>query len=344
MRMADKKLLNCTAVKTILMLFVMLYHSCVFWTGTWWDTLPLFPSPVLNYLARWLNSFHIYAFTLASGYLFVYKIQSGSYGKYWPFLKNKARRLLIPYLFTALVWVVPISVYLFQWDAALLLRKFVFCIEPEQLWFVWMLFDVFALVWPLRNTMIEHPRRGVLIVMLFYIVGILGKKILPNVFCVWTACRYVPFFYMGMCLRKADVKGKKERVPWYGWLAADLLTFALTLQLGNRPGIFWRMAQSGMQFVLHMLGAITAWTSLQALSGVWPWRESKLFQLLLSYAMPMYLFHQQIIYFTIDKWDGKLNPFCHASVNFTAAFCGSFLISALLMKWKVTRTLIGENR
>ena len=59
--------------------------------------------------------------------------------------------------------------------------------------------------------------------------------------------------------------------------------------------------------------------------------------------MPMYLFHQQIIYFTIYWLNGKVNPYLHAGINFVAALVGSFIISSILMRWKVTRFLIGEK-
>lgn len=57
----------------------------------------------------------------------------------------------------------------------------------------------------------------------------------------------------------------------------------------------------------------------------------------------MYLFHQQIIYFVIVALDGKVNPWVNVGMNFIVVVIGSFLISALLMRWKITRFLIGEK-
>lgn len=57
--------------------------------------------------------------------------------------------------------------------------------------------------------------------------------------------------------------------------------------------------------------------------------------------MPMnLLFHQQIIYFTITMLNGVVNPWINAGVKFVAAMVGSYIISAVLMKWKVTRFLV----
>lgn len=73
----DDNLTNTVFVKTILMLFVILSHACAFWSGQWFTENPILHSVGLNLLYSWLNSFHIYAFTLVSGYLFAYKVLGG---------------------------------------------------------------------------------------------------------------------------------------------------------------------------------------------------------------------------------------------------------------------------
>ena len=58
----DKRLSNCNFIKAILMLTVVLYHSVLFWGGSWFsgvETLA-FPSEGLNILSKILGSFHIY--------------------------------------------------------------------------------------------------------------------------------------------------------------------------------------------------------------------------------------------------------------------------------------------
>lgn len=86
-----------------------------------------------------------------------------------------------------------------------------------------------------------------------------------------------------------------------------------------------------------------AWSVLQAVAGKVNWQRSKVFKTLSTYSMPMYLFHQQIIYFSIVWLNGVVNPWINAVVNCVAAIFGSFIISALLMKWRRTRILIGEK-
>ena len=250
-----------------------------------------------------------------------------------------------------LIWVAPISTYFFQWEGVELFKKYVLCINPSQLWFLWMLFGVFVIVWPLRNVMIEKPVIGWGIAIAFYGIGIVGGHIIPNVFCIWTACQYIIFFFIGMRLRvkeenavkSDDEKPLTKRFPWYGWLILDLILFVVSLWIDETNGLIMKVTSLGVGILLQMVGAVMAWSILQRLAGHIRWQESKVFKTLSSYSMPMYLFHQQIIYFMITALNGVVNPWINAGVNFAVAVVGSFVISAVLMKCKVTRVLVGEK-
>lgn len=194
--------------------------------------------------------------------------------------------------------------------------------------------------------MIEKPVIGWAIAIVLYGLSIVGGHIIPNVFCIWTACQYVVFFYIGMRIRVKSEKQEKlltDAVPWFCWIAADIVLFAANRLIGQQDGLLWSVISLGTTFLLHIVGAIAAWTVLQAVASKVHWQESKAFQIMASYSMPMYLFHQQIIYFTIVALNGVVNPWINAGVNFVAAIAGSLIISALLMRWKVTRILVGEK-
>lgn len=343
--MEKNTLRNCSFVKTILMLMVIIGHSCAFWSGHWFTEDPAIASNGLRWLYSWISSFHIYGFALVSGYLFAFKIDGG-YRNYPFFLKNKAKRLLVPYVFVMLIWVAPISVYFFRWDLNRLFRTYVLCVDPSQLWFLWMLFDVFAIVWPLRKVMMDRPLIGWVLSMILYGIGIFGRRSLPNYYCIWTACQYVPFFYAGMRIRAGEMSVEKDivqKVPWFAWLAADVVLFICSTMAEVHVGIVWSLLNVALTFLLHIVGAIMAWTVLQYFSDCLAWRQSRVFKTLSGYAMPIYLFHQQIIYFTITWLNGRVNPWINAGVNLSAALVGSILISSLLMRWKPTRMLVGEK-
>lgn len=193
--------------------------------------------------------------------------------------------------------------------------------------------------------MIEKPIIGWGIAIAFYGIGIVGGHIIPNVFCIWTASQYVVFFYIGMRIRTKSEKQERlltDAMPWFCWVVIDIV-FTANRLIGQQSGFIWSVISLGTTFLLHIVGAIMAWTVLQAVASKVHWQESKVFKTLASYSMPMYLFHQQIIYFTITVFNGIVSPWINAGINFAVSIVGSFLISAVLMRWKVTRFLVGEK-
>ena len=75
--MERDNLINCRFLKTILMILVILGHACAFWSGHWFTENPAIQAEGLALLYSWVNSFHIYAFALVSGYIFTFKVMRG---------------------------------------------------------------------------------------------------------------------------------------------------------------------------------------------------------------------------------------------------------------------------
>ena len=252
----------------------------------------------------------------------------------------------MPYLFVMLLWVAPITGYFYDWDLGYLIKKYIFCIDPSQLWFLWMLFWVFTIVWLIKNIILKKPVLGWFIVLMFYGVGKVGAKLIPNIFCIWTAFRYILFFYIGMRIRYKEENKEGSIVyslPWFVWIIIYLGIFFGLEFIAKNNGVVWKLIIACMNFSLHVVGAIMAWTSLQILGKVIQWRNNMIFEAFSSYSMPMYLFHQQIIYFSITALNGKIDPWINACANYIFAILGSFVISKIFMHWKVTRALIGEK-
>ena len=139
----EAELENCTFVKTVLMIIVVLYHSILYWGGSWFVGEPVYEVQALAVIAQWFNSFHIYAFAFVSGYLFSYlRLERNKYTDFGSLCLNKTKRLLIPYAFVSLVWVIPFAVVFYKYGIIDIVKKFVLGLGPSQLWFLLMLFGV----------------------------------------------------------------------------------------------------------------------------------------------------------------------------------------------------------
>lgn len=337
-----RELDNCTFVKTVLMLTVVLYHSILFWGGSWFTKDPAFSAQPLAMLAGWMNSFHIYGFTLVSGYLFYYiRYEKGGYGKFVPFVLNKAKRLLVPYAFAAAVWVVPVQYAFFRPDAMTLVKNYLLGINPAQLWFLVMLFCVFLIFWPMAGFLRKHAVLGAGLMAGLYGCGILGGMVLPNVFRVFTALQYLPLFFLGFKLRQHGT-GLLRRIPAAVWLGASVGLFALTQYLGGFDSALFKLLNMGFEFLTHVVGALMAFAVLQAVADKVRWKNPA-FTFVSRRSMTVYLFHQQVIYFLIAGLNGAVNPYVHGAVNFIGSLAVSLVIASVLMKFRVTRMLIGEK-
>lgn len=338
----QSELNNCVFCKTILMLLVVMGHAIVFWRGSWYTGNPICSAKIFPFLSNWIGSFHTYSFVGFSGYIFYYmKYERGEYQTFRFFLKNKAKRLLIPYVFTSCVWIIPIMVCYLQYTTGEIFWQFIVGISPSQLWFLLMLFWVFVISWLLSDILV-NTKWGSVILAILYAGGVFGSHICPNFLQIWKACRYLPYFWVGMKLRCGYSKSVRKISGIIWVLLYTLMVYAE--KFVDTSSIAGKCMNELLLLLSHVFGVIMAYCVLQKAASFIPWEKSEWFRLMSRYSMPIYLFHQQIIYFLIDAFNGKMNPYIHATINFAGAIIGSFLLSFLLMKFRITRFLIGEKQ
>lgn len=337
-KLSSKYIDNCTFVKTVLMILVVLGHSVNFWKGNWFSAVePSFSSNILVLISDFVNSFHIYAFVIVSGYVYAFlRIIKGKYPKYLSFLYNKVLRLIIPFIFTCFIWVAPVGCYFNGYSLKECLNRYLLGISPNQLWFLLMLFWCFVFAWPLTKMFKDQAILSLGVVLVFYIVGIVGSHFIPNYYSIWTGSEYLLFFWLGFQI--FVYRTKFFSIPTYVWIISYFILF-----ISERVFAFSGVIASLLQVMIHLIGALMAFFTIQWLATKVDWKNSKLFWAFSKKSMPIYLFHQQFIYIIIIWLNGKVNPYFNAGLNFIVAMLAAFIVSSLLMKFKWTRFLIGEK-
>ena len=86
-----------------------------------------------------------------------------------------------------------------------------------------------------------------------------------------------------------------------------------------------------------------AFVVVQRIANFLAWKKSRAIKLLGIFSMPIYLFHQQIVYLFLYWLNGRIQPLFHAIINFIGAMGISLLLSLILMRFKKTRFLLGEK-
>ena len=108
-------------------------------------------------------------------------------------------------------------------------------------------------------------------------------------------------------------------------------------------GFFFLLIRVGVDLLLHTTGALMAFVTLQKIADRMNWKEKRWFLFISKNSMGIYLFHQQIVYVCIYLFNGVINPYVHAAINFISAIMISIIISTILMRYRYLRFLIGEK-
>lgn len=186
---------------------------------------------------------------------------------------------------------------------------------------------------------------GVILVILFFLMGSCLSMFIPNIWQLLTALRYVLFFCIGYVLRKycSSIEPPKMLMVGLLMLVVNTLCFGiLELNLMTNKVLLVRLLTMGIRCLCEVSGAIMAFFLLSAIASKIPY-NNKYIKGLYRVSFPIYLFHQQIIYLLLWNLKDFLNPYIMTFVNFLGALIVSWLISAIMMSNKYTRFLIGAK-
>ena len=244
--------------------------------------------------------------------------------------------------FLCIAYIIPLSVYFFDYNFSEVVTKFAFATAPSQLWFIWMLFDVFILIWLLSNRIKESNLFACFISVLLIFVGTIASKFALNVFCIWTACKFISYFVIGFKIRQHSLETSKKLSAYYLFIV-HIILFTIIHYIGSYNGIVFKIIKLGLNIGLQVAGALLAFIILLKIAEYFDWKNNRLFMALSEKSMIIFLFHQQIIYFTITWFNGVVNPYWNIVINFIVSIVGSYIIGHFALKNKYLRILLGEK-
>lgn len=338
---------NCNFCKTVLMLIIVFYHAGMFWTGDWFTAIrPAQTSQPISIAVHWMGTFHVYAFTLISGYIYYYiRFQRGGYEEISKFIINKTKRLVVPYIFIATLWVIPLSNIFFHLNCIQIVKSYTLGESPSQLWFLLMLFWVFIIAYPLSKYFRSNPISSASVVIGCWLLGIAGNAVLPNILQIFTALQFIPYFWIGFEIRRWQTESTTSKNMIFNPLigAAELILniiFFLLSEYNAFEGLIGTAIGISASFASRICGALMAFNFLMLLACRIQW-HTRFFIALSNASYPIYLFHQQIIYFILWQLNGHLPPFILMLASFIIATITSWMISYAITSIPIFRPLIG---
>lgn len=255
--------------------------------------------PQADVLTKAIYLFHMPLFFALSGAVYQMGCDSGKYAQFGPFVVTKAKRLLVPFVLVGLFVLLPTL-----WVCGFAERGIfgtgveILCggAATRHLWFLQALFWTFLLVHGVR------------------LVARWGVGCLAAGACLWMAWGwhvelfglglafyYLPYFVLGMALRRCETDGIGRGRATILWLAALALWGLFYLGVSAQPAALF------CQILLRCL-IVSAVVSLVSLF----WRrcapKSEVSDRLLGDSFGIYLFHVPLIYLYYRYLGGTFSP------------------------------------
>lgn len=253
-----KKIIEYDVVRTYALIFVLLGHctynaivtdyggidinvdesnACLMWKG-------------LCFLTGIFYKFHMPLFVALSGCLWAMHVKGKGLPTFQSVWRNKTRRLLLPFLITALLWSIPLKYVSGYWDGAgedtlrqmFVGQIFMFGNFNSHLWFVQALFWVFIMSYVVERYRLRRNTKTFLCVLTtlsifgFYV----RTKYHIELLNIITAFQYLLWFYVGFFFESRREKFNQyisHNVTWFWCVGGCTLYIVLVFAFGKIPHI-----------------------------------------------------------------------------------------------------------
>jgi fucose 4-O-acetylase-like acetyltransferase len=198
------KTIDYNLLKVFLTLFVVLGHITLLYNNNFFDFLE--PNKITGFITGAIYSFHMPFFIFISGCIYGICLKSGKYANYASMLKNKSKRLLLPYIFIALFFLAPVlcltgTKYHY---ADYLLNGVLLGKAPHHLWFLLSLFTMFLLIRIIEKFLSLRSR--IVCVVMIVLLSFFNSQIRIVYFQVEMTLHYFIYFYIGYLFEYENIR------------------------------------------------------------------------------------------------------------------------------------------
>ena len=319
--MKNLKIVNIRAIAIIIVVFG---HSIILYSPSWGMYNTVNKVYLFEILKQIINVVQMPIFFSLSGYLFYKTISKDN--NFLNFLKLKFNRLILPFIFTAIFWMIPMKkiinysnyndIGMFEILKLVLTGK-----DAGHLWYLPTLFLIFLIMYFLCLFLKKRSFfEDLLIFILLLLISIISNNLNTNIY-ISSALFYSIYFYFGFCLFKYEdyiMNINKKRISL-------LLVFLMFIPI----------------FINNLyLNYIITMIIILSLYIIVPNKTNKYISSISKNSFGIYLFHSPLVYITYSYF-ANANPLIVVFINFVIFGSLAFLITELLRKIKL-KIFIGE--
>ena len=274
-------------------------------------------------------------FSFISGCLFLHKLEKLSFAE---LLKDKMKRVLIPYIVFSLCWMIPIRLLInfsqYQGEDFLtIVGKGIFLGENNgHLWYLVFIFMAFVITYLLYRLLGKTGLDAKWIVLILFMISFTCYALQHKSF----------FLFKPRVMEKFNAN--------YVWFCFGLFyrVWIKPLDEGRkliRYGRWLALAASVGLFVLYITGKFTnafpvGLVSIVAVYLFMPNRQMKAVSILSRDSFGIYLFHSPFVYITFTYWP-DISPLLVLLINFVGFGAVAWLLTNLTRKIGL-KSVIGE--
>jgi fucose 4-O-acetylase-like acetyltransferase len=293
---------------------------------------PVIKSVFLCKLTDFIYAFHMPLFFMLSGSVFALCIENGKYKNTVNFIKNKFRRLVIPYFIFGIFYVTPIMILFHFTDMNVkeyFLNELLLANNPRHLWFILVLFwiNVLAILtkYAYNNTALFIALLTASIILCFL------SDYITFYFRFRSAAYYQIFFFFGMLLNK--LFEKIDTLLKYKQIIAIILGI-----------ILYKLFQIDNLLVSVLCGFVGSFMVILLCMSVSHWKlwQFKRTKKLMKNSYGIYFFHPMIIYilyYYLSKY--PISPIILCTGIFIISSVISYIFTEITRKLKM-EFIIGE--
>lgn len=326
----SKKNTDIVILRAIAILVVVLGHSIIIFDYNWssaYGYSHICKSEFFSGLKQIINMFQMELFFSISGFCLFYSRRKSI--SFLAFTKGKITRLLIPFIFTALMWLIPIRLavdYPKYTDLHLfhILYRIMTLQDAGHLWFLPVLFSIFILSYPLL--LLDRINRYLPIIvalLLFSIYPVFRNPLLRHTF------HYLFFFLLGYLINSLGVFNVSRTLKAFifvGFIVTSVIGFYIIPEtMGNK---WYAMAMSVLIVIILYI-----FINHIPFNRVWSEIDRNSFGI--------YLFHSPILYIGMTYLT-FLPPIIFVIVQFCFSIVISWFIVEILRRTRL-RFFIGEK-
>lgn len=199
---------------------------------------------ILKLITRTLYSFHMPLFIALSGCLWAVRIRNKGIQSFRSLVKNKGRRLMVPFLLTAFFWSIPLKYLSGYWNGSfieiiqqiLLGQILMFGNFNSHLWFLQSLFFIFILAYFIEK--FNCRQCPVKFIVSLLMLSMMSRFLESRHICflnIQSAFLYLLWFYVGFYFEHIREKANKLVDKHIGWglIGVFIILYPICVFLAN---------------------------------------------------------------------------------------------------------------